>query len=72
MVDCVEHLDLIESVLGAGAAPVRVCIDVDAGWWALGGRVKDRAEALAGAHASSRRWRWRGRSSGGRRFASSR
>jgi D-serine deaminase-like pyridoxal phosphate-dependent protein len=27
-------------VLGAGAAPVRVCIDVDAGWWALGGRVK--------------------------------
>jgi D-serine deaminase-like pyridoxal phosphate-dependent protein len=40
MVDCVEHLDLIESVLGAGAAPVRVCIDIDAGWWALGGRVK--------------------------------
>ena len=40
MVDCVEHLDAIESVLGAGAAPVRVCIDVDAGWWALGGRIK--------------------------------
>jgi D-serine deaminase-like pyridoxal phosphate-dependent protein len=40
MVDCVEHLDAIESVLGAAAAPVRVCIDVDAGWWALGGRVK--------------------------------
>jgi D-serine deaminase-like pyridoxal phosphate-dependent protein len=40
MVDSVEHLDLIESVLGAGAAPVRVCIDVDAGWWPLGGRVK--------------------------------
>ena len=40
MVDCAEHLDLIESVLGAGAAPVRVCIDVDAGWWTLGGRVK--------------------------------
>ena len=40
MVDCAEHLDVIESVLGAGAAPVRVCIDVDAGWWALGGRVK--------------------------------
>jgi D-serine deaminase-like pyridoxal phosphate-dependent protein len=39
-VDCVEHLDAIESVLGAGAAPVRVCIDVDAGWWALRGRVK--------------------------------
>ncbi len=40
MVDCVEHLDAIESVLGTGAAPVRVCIDVDASWWALGGRVK--------------------------------
>jgi len=40
MVDCVEHLDAIESVLGAGAAPVRVCIDLDAGWWAFGGRLK--------------------------------
>ena len=40
MVDCGEHLDAIESVLGAGAAPVRVCIDVDASWWALGGRIK--------------------------------
>jgi D-serine deaminase-like pyridoxal phosphate-dependent protein len=40
MVDCVEHLETIESVLGADAAPVRACIDIDAGWWALGGRVK--------------------------------
>lgn len=40
MVDCTEHLDAIESVLGAGAAPVRVCIDLDAGWWAMGGRIK--------------------------------
>ncbi len=40
MVDCGAHLDAIESVLGAGAAPVRVCIDVDASWWALGGRLK--------------------------------
>jgi D-serine deaminase-like pyridoxal phosphate-dependent protein len=39
-VDCAAHLDAIEAVLGAGAAPVRVCIDVDAGWWALGGRIK--------------------------------
>jgi D-serine deaminase-like pyridoxal phosphate-dependent protein len=39
-VDCVEHLDAIESVLGADAPPVRVCIDVDAGWWWLGGRIK--------------------------------
>jgi len=40
MVDCVEHLDAIESVLGAGASPVRVCIELDAGWWAAGGRIK--------------------------------
>jgi D-serine deaminase-like pyridoxal phosphate-dependent protein len=40
MVDCAEHLDAIESVLGAGAPPVRVCIDVDAGWWSFGGRLK--------------------------------
>ena len=40
MVDCTEHLDAIESVLGTGAPPVRVCIDVDASWWAFGGRAK--------------------------------
>ena len=40
MVDCVEHLDAIEAVLGAAASPVRVCIDIDASWWALGGRIK--------------------------------
>ncbi|HET7444217.1 MAG TPA: amino acid deaminase/aldolase [Solirubrobacterales bacterium] len=40
MVDCAEHLDMIESVLGGAASPVRVCIDLDASWWALGGRVK--------------------------------
>ena len=40
MVDCVEHLDAIESVLGTGASPMRVCIDLDAGWRALGGRIK--------------------------------
>jgi D-serine deaminase-like pyridoxal phosphate-dependent protein len=39
-VDCAAHLDMIESVLGKGAPPVRVCIDVDASWWWLGGRVK--------------------------------
>jgi D-serine deaminase-like pyridoxal phosphate-dependent protein len=40
MVDCVEHLELIESVLGTGAGPARVCIDVDAGWWPFGGKLK--------------------------------
>src|SRR5215510_398292 len=32
MIDCVEHLDAIEAVLGTGAPAVRVCIDIDAGW----------------------------------------
>jgi D-serine deaminase-like pyridoxal phosphate-dependent protein len=40
MVDCTRHLEMIESVLGTGAPPLRVCIDVDASWWWLGGRVK--------------------------------
>jgi D-serine deaminase-like pyridoxal phosphate-dependent protein len=40
MVDCVAHLETIESVLGSDAAPVRVCIDIDAGWQAFGGRLK--------------------------------
>jgi D-serine deaminase-like pyridoxal phosphate-dependent protein len=38
-VDCDAHLEAIESVLGADAGPARVCIDVDAGWRALGGRI---------------------------------
>jgi D-serine deaminase-like pyridoxal phosphate-dependent protein len=40
MIDCVAHLEAIESVLGADAPPIRVCIDIDASWWALGGRIK--------------------------------
>jgi D-serine deaminase-like pyridoxal phosphate-dependent protein len=39
-VDSTEHLDLIESVLGAGAPPVRVCIELDARWWAAAGKIK--------------------------------
>jgi D-serine deaminase-like pyridoxal phosphate-dependent protein len=42
MVDSVEHLDLIESVIdtSGGAGPVRVCIDIDAAWRTAGGRVR--------------------------------
>ncbi len=46
MVDSVEQLDLIDRATDratGGAredAPLRVCIDVDAGWWALGGRLR--------------------------------
>lgn len=41
MVDSIEQLDLIDRTTGArGDISLRVCIDVDAGWWALGGRVR--------------------------------
>jgi D-serine deaminase-like pyridoxal phosphate-dependent protein len=40
MVDSVEQLEMIDEARAAGArAPVRVCIDADAGWRLLGGRV---------------------------------
>jgi len=38
MVDSREHLDAIRAAGASAAAPVRVCLDVDAGWWPLGGR----------------------------------
>ncbi|EUA93803.1 alanine racemase, N-terminal domain protein [Mycobacterium ulcerans str. Harvey] len=37
MVDSVEHLDLIDR---ATDRPVRLCLDLDAGYWRAGGRVK--------------------------------
>ena len=40
MVDSVEQLDLIEAAVGPGARPIRVCVELDVGWWPLGGRVK--------------------------------
>lgn len=42
MVDCAEHLDMIEKVIAgtAGASPVRVCIDIDTSYVALGGRLR--------------------------------
>jgi len=41
MLDSVEQLAPLERAIGsAGPGAVRVCIDVDAGWRALGGRVR--------------------------------
>jgi D-serine deaminase-like pyridoxal phosphate-dependent protein len=40
MVDCAEHLDLIEEAAGSFVAPVRVAMDIDLSWWPLGGRLK--------------------------------
>ena len=43
-VDCVEHLDMIESVLGSQAGTVRLSMELDAGWHGLGGRVQAGAK----------------------------
>jgi D-serine deaminase-like pyridoxal phosphate-dependent protein len=42
MVDCAEHLDMIEKAAATAADPhpVRVCIDIDAGFLALGGLLR--------------------------------
>lgn len=42
MVDSASHLELIESAASAARsdAAVRVCIELDVGWWPLGGRLK--------------------------------
>ena len=42
MVDCAEHLDMIEKVIAgtAAASPVRVCIDIDTSYVAARGRLR--------------------------------
>ncbi len=40
MVDSVAQLDYIEAAVGPTGRPIRVCIDVDVGWWPLRGRLK--------------------------------
>ncbi len=40
MVDGPEHLDLVRAAGATADAPVRVCLDVDASWWPLGGRLR--------------------------------
>jgi D-serine deaminase-like pyridoxal phosphate-dependent protein len=40
MVDCPEHLDLIEACATSFIAPIRVAIEIDCSWWPLGGMLK--------------------------------
>ena len=40
MIDSVEQLELIDTIVAERAAPIRVCLDIDAGWWPLDGRVR--------------------------------
>jgi D-serine deaminase-like pyridoxal phosphate-dependent protein len=67
MVDSVEQLDFIDAACGTPQNEIRVCIDVDMGWWPLGGRLKvgakrspirtpQEAQALAGEIAARPRF----------------
>ncbi len=38
MVDDRPHLDVIEGAIGGGRSAVRVCLEIDVGWWPLGAR----------------------------------
>jgi D-serine deaminase-like pyridoxal phosphate-dependent protein len=40
MVDSSEQLDYIEAAVQVPARPILVCIELDVGWWPLGGRLK--------------------------------
>ncbi|HKF80674.1 MAG TPA: amino acid deaminase/aldolase [Thermoleophilaceae bacterium] len=40
MVDSTAHLDFIDAAAGAGHRPIRVCIEIDLGYWIAGGRIK--------------------------------
>ncbi len=39
MVDSPPHLDLIESAMHGGGGQLRVCLDLDVGWWPAKGRL---------------------------------
>jgi D-serine deaminase-like pyridoxal phosphate-dependent protein len=39
MVDDSPHLDWIEAAIGGGPTRIRVCLDVDVGWWPARGRL---------------------------------
>ncbi len=56
MVDCAEHLDLIEDAAASFVAPIRVALDVDLSWWPLGGLFKigpKRSPIRTGEQAAS-------------------
>ena len=40
MVDCAEHLDLIEAAAESASSPIRVAIELDVGYWTARGRLK--------------------------------
>ena len=64
MVDSTEQLDFIARAVGDGRPPVRVSIDVDAGWAPLGGRVRigaKRSPLRTPEHSAALAWEIVGR-----------
>ena len=68
MVDSPAHLDFLDTVLGPGHAPIRLCLELDASWRPAGGRIHvgvrrspvhtaAQAGALAAAIAARRGYR---------------
>ncbi len=53
MVDVVAQLDLIEATIGAGPSQLPVCMDIDASYWPLRGRL-----ARIGPKRSPIHWPW--------------
>jgi D-serine deaminase-like pyridoxal phosphate-dependent protein len=53
MVDVVAQLDLIEATIGSGPSQLPVCMDLDAGYWPLRGRL-----ARIGPKRSPIHWPW--------------
>jgi D-serine deaminase-like pyridoxal phosphate-dependent protein len=60
MVDDRPHLDLIEGAIGGGPARVRVCLDIDVGWWPLGGRIARIGPKRSPVHDPARAGRMAG------------
>jgi D-serine deaminase-like pyridoxal phosphate-dependent protein len=54
MVDDRPHLDLIEGAIGGGRSQVRVCLDIDVGWWPLGGRLARIGPKRSPVHEAGR------------------
>jgi D-serine deaminase-like pyridoxal phosphate-dependent protein len=40
MIDSADHLDYIHAAAPRPKRPIRVCIELDVGWWTFGGRLK--------------------------------
>ena len=54
MVDDRPHLDLFEGAFGGGPARVRVCLDIDAGWWPFGERLTRIGPKRSPVHSAER------------------